>query len=95
MLQLLRDRFREINKIADKDGVVLLGSDYFTDFPINELAQKYDLETPIYNRSVPDSTISEISSMLEQCVFELDPSKVFVAVGDYDIKDPDLTRMIS
>ena len=88
MLQLLRDRFREINKIADKDGVVLLGSDYFTDFPINELAQKYDLETPIYNRSVPDSTISEISSMLEQCVFELDPSKVFVAVGDYDIKDP-------
>ena len=42
MLQLLRDRFREINKIAEKDGVVLLGSNYFTDFPVNELAQKYD-----------------------------------------------------
>ncbi len=86
MLQLFRNRFREINKIAEKDGVVLLGSDYFTDFPINELAQKYDVETPIYNRSVPKSTILEITGMLEQCVFELDPAKVFVAVGDYDIK---------
>ena len=91
MLQHLRDRFREINKIAEKDGVVLLGSNYFTDFPVNELAHKYDLKTPIYNRSVPNSTISEISDMLEQCVFELDPAKVFVAVGDYDIKKPDFS----
>lgn len=78
--------FKQFNEVAKENGVVFFGSSYFEAVPVNELAQDYDTEVPVYNRSVGGLTIDKVSDVLESCVLDLEPSKLFICIGDEDIK---------
>lgn len=80
------EKYREMNKLAKKGGVVFFGSDNWASLPISELASSFNLNENIYNRSIPDLTIGEMSEYLGACVRELSPSKVFINLGDADIQ---------
>lgn len=78
--------FTQINEVAKPGGIVFLGSSYLSSIPVNELAQDFEADVPVYNRSIKGLTIEQACSMLDACVFDLQPSKVFICIGDEEVK---------
>lgn len=83
-------QYRELNSITEAGGVVLFGSNTFASLPLGELTQAFRITEPIYNRSVKDLRISQIESYLKVCLYDLNPRKVFVNLGDTDILDDNI-----
>lgn len=80
--------FAEMNACAPKDSVVFFGSNHFSELPVAELAHSFHMDESLCNRSVPDASIDDIAHMLDVCVLDLKPSKVFVNLGDADLEKP-------
>lgn len=81
------EKYRELNSITKAGGVVLFGSNTFASLPVGELTQAYRITEPIYNRSIRDVRINQIESYLKVCLYDLNPRKIFVNMGDIDILD--------
>lgn len=81
------EKYRELNSITEAGGVVLFGSNTFASLPVGELTQAFRITEPIYNRSVRDIRLSQIESYLKVCLYDLNPRKIFVNMGDVDILD--------
>ena len=81
------ETYRELNSITEAGGVVLFGSNTFAALPVGELTQAFRITEPIYNRSVKDIRLSQIESYLKVCLYDLNPRKIFVNMGDVDIMD--------
>ncbi len=79
--------YRELNSITEAGGVVLFGSNTFAALPIGELAQAFRITEPLYNRSVKDIRIDQIERYLKVCLYDLNPRKIFVNMGDVDVRD--------
>lgn len=82
--------YKHINSVAKHKGIVFLGSSYLDSIPLCELAQDFETELPVYNRSIEGLTIDKVCDKLEGCVLELNPSKVFISIGDEDVKNAEL-----
>lgn len=80
-------KYNSMNRIAEKGGVVFFGSDYFDSVPFCELAESFHMEENIHNRSVPHKNIDEACAMVDTCITDLAPQKVFVNLGDADLKN--------
>lgn len=80
--------YHAINAITLRGEIVVFGSTFTANFPFYELSKKYLLENAIYNRSVEDLTLAEAESVLNECVLELQPSKIFLSLGETDADDP-------
>ncbi len=76
--------FSEQNREAESGAAVFFGSGRFDSAEIGELG--YELDKPLYNRSISGLTISQSGSALNACVSELDPSQVFIAIGQEDVE---------
>lgn len=74
-----------LNKFAQKHGIVLLGSTFAHDFPLNELAQDYSITKRIYNRSIKGLQIKDAEKYIEDCIIPLEPSKLIINLGDEDL----------
>ena len=84
-------RYRHLNKHARKKGIVLAGSSLCELFPIDELLQSFSLDYLVYNRGIGGTTIQEYASFHEDCIFELEPSKLFLHIGSNDLDAEDYT----
>ena len=84
--------YRELNSVTEAGGVVLFGSNTFANLPLGELTQAYRITEPIYNRSIKDIRINQIENYLKVCLFDLNPRKIFVNLGDVDIQDETLNE---
>lgn len=80
------EKFSEMNLLAQRGGVVFFGSDYFAELPISELAASFGIDEKTYNRSLGGLCIADMLAMIDVCITQLKPSKVFVNIGDADIK---------
>lgn len=91
------ETYRELNSITEAGGVVLFGSNTFASLPVGELTQAFRITEPIYNRSIKDIRIDHIESYLKVCLYDLNPRKIFVNMGDVDILDEnvDIDNFIS
>ena len=78
------DTFKEVNYMAPKGGIVFLGSDYFSSLPIQELATVFNINEPIFNRSVLGATAKSISAILNDCIYALQPCKIFLNFGEIE-----------
>jgi lysophospholipase L1-like esterase len=81
--------FTELNKFAQKGGVVFVGDSITEGFPIHEMLE-YD--KPMYNRGISGDTTSGVLIKLKDEIFELEPTKVFLLIGTNDLgqgKEPD------
>lgn len=81
------ESYRELNSITEAGGVVLFGSNTFASLPVGELTQAFRITEPIYNRSIRDVRIDQIESYLKVCLYDLNPRKIFVNMGDVDALD--------
>ena len=82
------DAMKKINDLALSGEIVILGSTYMSEFPIYEFINRCLLENAVYNRSIQGLTITEAAEILDDCVVDIHPSKVFVALGEEDESNP-------
>lgn len=82
------DQYKLLNEGAEQNGVVFWGADWLSDIPLAELAQDNGLETPLHNRSVRGLTLGDADALLDTCVYSLHPEKVFLNIGENELKNP-------
>lgn len=83
------ERFRHLNPFVQKGKIVFAGSSLMEQFPIHELLEDLGLRAVIYNRGVGGFTTSEMAEVLDECIFDLEPSHLFLNIGTNDLNGPD------
>ncbi|MBQ9927687.1 MAG: lysophospholipase [Lachnospiraceae bacterium] len=87
---MVRD-FHVWNESAEKGQIVFTGSSLMEMFPIQEWVKELGEDAPvIYNRGVGGYRTTDLLPILDACVFELAPRKVFINIGTNDLSDPDI-----
>ena len=76
--------FKGMNEIALRGEIVIYGSTYLSNFPFYELANRCHLEHAIYNRSIETLTAEEAEELLNLCVLDIAPRKIFLQLGEED-----------
>lgn len=79
-------KYRQLNKVAQGDGVVLFGSSFAKEIPVGELKQGFEIDCNIYNRSLTDLSVFDAADVLKDCVTDLSPSKVLLQLGETDLE---------
>lgn len=83
------NKYHHFNNVAENNGIVFFGSDSFLNIPFAELSRSFCIDKPVYNRSIEGLTLKECEKALKECVFELSPSKIFLGIGEEDVKKED------
>ena len=86
-IQKKSEMYKVFNDIILKNEIIIFGSTFAANFPFYELAKKYLLSNALYNRSIDNLTVDDAGKILDECVLNAKPSKIFYALGEYDIKD--------
>lgn len=81
-----KKKFSLLNKLVKRNGIVLWGSTSLDEPSVSELLQGFSGRQNVYNRSVSGLKIADAENCLEQCVYELFPSRVIINLGEEDIK---------
>lgn len=86
-----------LNKLAKKGQIIFVGSSLAEQFPVNEMLQNYDKRYLVYNRGVSGDVTEGLLTRMEECVFELEPSKIFINIGTNDMNGPEysLARLMA
>lgn len=79
------NRFRMLNQYAKKGQILFVGSSLMEGFPIDEMQLLLSLDRIIYNRGIGGTTTEELLTTMEECIFKLEPSKIFINIGSNDI----------
>ncbi len=85
----LIERFREENKTALRGQIVMAGSSLMEHFPINKLLAERGEDVIVYNRGIGGYTTAEYLGVLDLCVLDLKPRRVFINIGTNDFNGPD------
>ncbi len=80
--------FRVKNRTALKGQIVCVGSSLMEMFPIEEWVKEWGPDAPvIYNRGVGGYKTTDILPILDACVLDLKPRRVFINIGTNDLSD--------
>lgn len=85
------ENYRKQNETAQLGQIVFSGSSLMEGFPINELLAEYGDDTVIYNRGIGGFITDELLEVLDVCVTDLKPRRVFINIGTNDLSNPNLT----
>ncbi|MCR4695075.1 MAG: lysophospholipase [Pseudobutyrivibrio sp.] len=86
------ERFRHLNQYAKKGQILFTGSSLMEQFPINEILLNNGMNLTIYNRGIGGYVIPEMLNAMEEQIFGLMPSKIFINIGTNDISNPKETK---
>lgn len=81
-------KYKELNQVALKGQTVCAGSSLMENFPINELLMDQGSTKKVYNRGMSAYTIDQYDAVLDVCVLDLEPSKLFINIGSNDLSLP-------
>ncbi|MEH7118067.1 GDSL-type esterase/lipase family protein [Neobacillus vireti] len=84
--------YKILNQYVQKGKILFVGSSLMENFPIYELQKTLDKDYCIYNRGVGGFTTTELLSSMNECIFELEPAKIFINIGTNDIGSPDFQK---
>ena len=79
-------KYQALNKLAESNGIVILGSEDDMSIPFGELKQAFEIESKIYNRSVADLSVVYAADIYDKCIAELHPETVLIHIGMADIE---------
>lgn len=85
------EQFREENKSVRSGQIVFTGSSLMEMFPINKLLEEHDDKTIIYNRGIGGFVSQELLNVIDVCVLDLKPSRVFINIGTNDLSDSSIS----
>lgn len=77
--------FKELNGLAKKNQVVLVGGSLDREIPVTELGQAFSFDFELYNRSAEALSVKEAKAYFEENVSSLEPEGVILHIGDSDI----------
>ena len=83
------DSYRLLNEYARKGQILFTGSSLMEQFPVQELLWANGEDRIIYNRGVSGFTTTDMLHAMEEMVFGLLPSRIFINIGTNDIGSPD------
>lgn len=81
----LRTKYAQQNKTAKKGQIVFVGSSTMEIFPIEKMQKSLGLDKLIYNRGIRATTTADLLKSMDICIFDLEPSKIFINIGSNDI----------
>jgi Lysophospholipase L1 and related esterases len=81
----LRAKYAPQNKTAKKGQIVFVGSSLMEIFPIEKMQKGLGLDKLIYNRGIRATTTADLLKSMNICIFDLEPSKIFINIGTNDI----------
>jgi lysophospholipase L1-like esterase len=79
------ERYKILNQFAEKGQILFVGSSLMEQFPINELAMNHRMSKIIYNRGVGGYKTDDLMQVMDTCIFDLEPTKIFINIGTNDI----------
>lgn len=91
MNKYMVEKYRQLNKSAKKGQILFVGSSLMEHFPINEILMSRGIDTVIYNRGISGYTIPELLESMDEQIFDLEPSVIFINIGTNDISRPEET----
>ena len=91
-VRIQANAMKKINDLTIQGEIVIFGSTYMSSFPLYELVNKCTFENAIYNRSIEGLTINEALEIVDDCVVDLHPNKLFLALGEEDENDPNAIK---
>ena len=84
----LVEQYHEQNKTAVKGQTVFVGSSLMEMFPVEQWTKELGADAPVvYNRGVGGYKTTDLLPILDTCVLELEPTKVFINIGTNDLSD--------
>ena len=86
------EKYRHLNKNIRKGQILFVGSSLMEHFPINEILVNRGLDLAIYNRGISGYTIPELLESMNEQIFDLEPSVIFINIGTNDISRPEETK---
>ena len=86
------EKYRHLNKNIRKGQILFVGSSLMEHFPVNEILVNRGLDLAIYNRGISGYTIPELLESMDEQIFDLEPSIIFINIGTNDISRPEETE---
>ena len=83
-MNLQIEKYKKLNEIAIKNGVVIFGENADVEIPASELAQSFEFDFPIYNRSYKNLGINDAINLYNETIKPLNPEVIFVHIGKND-----------
>lgn len=83
------ERYRVLNQDVKKGEILFVGSSLMEQFPINELLMTAGIDRVVYNRGIGGFTTDDMLEHMEEMVFAVEPSKIFINIGTNDIGSPE------
>lgn len=83
----LVERYRMENLTAEKGKAVFVGSSLMEMFPVEQWCE----DEIVYNRGIGGYKTTDILPILDVCVFDLMPKKVFINIGTNDLSDASIS----
>lgn len=81
------ENFRELNKTAVKGQILFTGSSLMEMFPAEDFLREENSEQIIYNRGIGGFITDDMLQNMNEQIFDLEPSAVFINIGTNDISD--------
>ena len=85
MLERELTKYKALNRLAEADGIVMLGGSGDVNIPLGELKQAFALDDSIYNRSFSELSVADAAGAYGECVAELCPDTVLLHIGEADV----------
>ena len=79
--------YRKQNQTIIKNQIVFVGSSLMEMFPVEEWIKERSLPLIAYNRGVGGYKTEDLLKVLDVCVFELSPRRIFINIGTNDLSD--------
>ncbi|OBR65282.1 hypothetical protein A7K91_20075 [Paenibacillus oryzae] len=76
------NNYIDLNRLAQKNGVVFAGDSITEHFPVHELLVS---KKPVYNRGISGYTTQDMLRGIKHLVLELEPSQVILLIGTNDL----------
>ena len=81
------ERYRKMNESVKKGSVLFAGSSLMEMFPIEQFAADDKLPVTVYNRCIGGFITDELINVIDVCILDLEPSKLFINIGTNDLSD--------
>ena len=85
------ERYREANKTARHGEVVFTGSSLMEMFPITKIIEEKGINVTVYNRGIGGFVTKELLEVLDVCVLDLKPRRLFINIGTNDLSNPGIS----
>lgn len=83
------DKYKKLNELAERDGIVVFGGSDDLGLSIGELRQAFSVEEKMYNRSFSGLSVNNAVSIYDECVAPIAPETVLIHLGEADLESFD------